>query len=121
MPKFSDVVKSESKTLSAKDLKKPVRVTISRWEMMEFDNDGKKVEKCVVFFENAEKGVVLNQTRGMQIAMNLGTEEMDAWVGKQIILEKGRTTFGPDMVDCVAVRDEAPKQEVDDDDPTIPF
>jgi len=120
MPKFSDVVKSEGKTLSAKDLIKPVRVTISRWEMMEFDNDGKKVEKVVIFFEGKDKGVVLNQTRGLQIAMNLGTEEMDEWSGKQIILEKGRTAFGPDMVDCVSVRDEVAKQEVDPDE-EIPF
>ena len=120
MPKFSEMSKSEGRTLSAKDLKKPVRVTISKWEMMEFTNDGKEEEKVVVFFENAEKGVVLNQTRGLQIAMNLGTEEMDNWIGKEIILEKGRTTYGKDMVDCVAVRDEAPKQEVDPDD-DIPF
>ena len=121
MPKFSDVVKSEGRTLSAKDLIKPVRVTISGWEAMEFkDNDGKMVERTVLMFEGKEKGMVLNVTRGSQVASNLGTEEMDDWVGKQIILQKGRTTFGNDMVDCVAVRDETPQQEVDLDD-EIPF
>jgi hypothetical protein len=45
---------------------------------------------------------------------------MDDWIGRQIILEKGRTSFGEEMVDCVAVRDETPKQEVDPND-DIPF
>jgi len=120
MPKMSDIVKSDGKTLSAKDLDKPVRVTIQRWEKQEFDNDGKKVEKVVLFFEGAEKGMVLNYTRNDQIALNLGSDDMDDWMGKQIILEKGRTKFGAEMVDCVAVRDEAPKAEVGPED-DIPF
>ncbi len=88
---------------------------------MEFDNKGKMVERTVLMFENAEKGMVLNLTRGEQIARNLGSDEMDDWVGKRIILEKGRTTMGSEVVDCVAVRDEAPKQEVEECDDDIPF
>src|SRR4030065_340740 len=59
--------------------------TISR-EKMHPQANAPEVEKWVVYFDEAKKGVVLNRTLAYQIAEFLGSEETDDWIGKRITI-----------------------------------
>jgi hypothetical protein len=45
-----------------------------------------EIEKWVIYFQEAKKGVILGRTLAFQIAELLGTEETDEWFGKQVTL-----------------------------------
>ena len=59
--------------------------SISR-EKMHPQSNAPEVEKWVVYFEEAKKGVVLNRTLAYQIAEFLSSEETDDWIGKKITI-----------------------------------
>ena len=44
------------------------------------------VEKFVVYFDGAQKGVILNRTLAYEIAQVLGTEDTGEWTGKEITI-----------------------------------
>lgn len=75
-----------SKYLSAKDLGGRVfQLPISGVQMEEIqDNDGKK-HKPVIFFQGAQKGMILNKTNAESISMVLGDETND-WIGHKLEL-----------------------------------
>ena len=57
----------------------------------------------VIYFDRAEKGLVLNQTNGNTIALHHG-DEMNNWCTKQITIYPTTTQFGGKVVDCIRVR-----------------
>lgn len=52
---------------------------------------GKMIPKCVVWFEECEKGLVLNATNNNTVMTFFG-EESDDWLGKRIALTTAQTT-----------------------------
>jgi len=60
--------------------------------------------KLVVYFEEAEKGLVLNKTNGRAIEAIAKTPETDDWTGVKVRLFKDRCNFMGRMVDCIRVR-----------------
>lgn len=92
-----------SKFLKAADLPagREARLTISYVEMQPMEQTGDA--KPVAFFENQQKGLVLNVTNAGTIAESYG-DETDAWIGRQIILYAARTTFAGRPVPCLRVR-----------------
>jgi hypothetical protein len=60
-------------------------------------------DKLVVYFKGAKKGLVLNVTNANMIAEIVGTEEMDEWAGKQIVLYPARVDFKGKRVPAVRV------------------
>jgi hypothetical protein len=120
MPKIGDVYSGGS-TLKASDLQgKARKLVISDYEIREFDDNGKKVRKAVLTFKDKEKGMVLNKTNAQIIAHNLGDEDLDTWVGKEIIIYPTKVQFGDGMVDAIRVREEIP-DVADGPDDDIPF
>jgi phage-related baseplate assembly protein len=67
---------------------KAVTLTITKItrEKMHPQANAPEVEKWVLYFKEARKGVVLNRTMAYQIAEFLGSEETDDWLGKRITL-----------------------------------
>lgn len=64
-----------------------VLVTIERIEQENVAKEGAEPDmKYVMYFQESEKGTVLNSTNGQSIAKILGSEESDAWIGKRIVL-----------------------------------
>ena len=111
--------------LKAADLQgKPVTVTISAWDLVEFD-DGKKL---ILAFKGAEKQLVCNKTNATTIAEVTGSEELENWVGKTITLIPMQTDFQGKSVPCVRVKlpdqehhqGNAPEHQNQDGD-SIPF
>ncbi len=76
----------QSKYVASHDLRgREITVTISHVTTEELQ-DGQRTEyKPVVFFQGAQKGMVLNKTNAMTIASAFG-DETDHWSGKQIVL-----------------------------------
>jgi hypothetical protein len=65
------------------------------------DNNGKKENKLVAYFEKKEKGIVLNKTNADMLAMLSGSEETDDWTGIDVTIftvdttdRQGRPTKG---------------------------
>ena len=66
--------------------------------------NGTVIDKPIVYFNETDKGLVLNKTNGRTIGLAHGNE-MDGWVGKKITLFATTTeSFGKKDVPCVRVR-----------------
>jgi len=66
--------------------------------------DGKIIDRPIVYFEETDKGLILNKTNAKSIGLRHGNE-MDNWSGKQITLYATTTDgFGKKNVPCVRVR-----------------
>lgn len=71
------------------DLKgQPTTLTIERvaTEKMRPNPQSPEVERWVVYFKGAQKGVVLGRTLAYQISRALGEDDSDKWPGQQITL-----------------------------------
>lgn len=76
--------------------------------------DGSKIDKPVLRFEKARKGLVLNKTNMRAIRMMHGNE-MDRWVGKQITIRPTTIKMAKGAavhVGCVILRDMGKQVEV---------
>lgn len=89
-----------SNWLKAADLQgRAVRVTIK--EVISEDiGDG---HKPVVYFQNGNKGLVLNKTNALAIADIYGSDT-DNWAGAIVEVYPDKTTFQGRRVDCLRVR-----------------
>ena len=67
---------------------KSVTLTIShlRLEKMIPTPGTAPVEKWVVFFKEAQKGIVLSKTLATQIARAVGSDDTEEWPGKRVTL-----------------------------------
>ncbi len=68
--------------------------------------DGKP--KPVIYFDEAEKGMVCNVTN-WKVLEQLYGDESDDWAGERIQLYVGETTFDGDVVACIRVKNRKPK------------
>jgi len=66
---------------------------------------GDMVHKGVVWFERAEKGLVLNHTQASAIAAICKSETFTDWVGKRIMLSAGRAHNGKPTIVVTAVKE----------------
>jgi hypothetical protein len=114
MPDYSDSF--GGRFYKAADIDKPFTATVASVEKVEM-RDGKK--KPVMYFTNSDKGVVLNASRYEFMAQRCKSKNTDMWVGAEVTVDKGRTSFGGSMVDTVELRvPERPlKDELDDEIP----
>ena len=117
--KVGEIYVSEGKSLKADDLQgKARRLTIETYDTVEFDG----AQKIVLNFSGAKKGLVLNVTNANRLVANLGSDELDTWIGKDIIIYPTMTEYNGKQVPCIRVKEEAPELEVTDDpDDSIPF
>jgi hypothetical protein len=88
-----------SKYLKADDIEDELILTIKSMEM----SDGLEVEKPILYFEEGEKGLILNKTNAMAISSAFGSET-DLWIGKKIVLYTAQVQFQARIVDAIRVR-----------------
>jgi hypothetical protein len=89
-----------SNYLKAADLRgTTVRATISNVEMEKLGND----TRPVVYFQNKEKGLVLNKTNANNISLVYG-DDTDDWIGKAIQLYPTMTDYQGRSVECIRVK-----------------
>ena len=90
-----------SKWLKAGDLQgQTVPVVIIRVVM---EDVGDEAGKPVAYFQNRDKGLVLNKTNAMSIGLVHG-QDTDAWTGKTIELFPAVVMFQGQNVPCIRVR-----------------
>jgi hypothetical protein len=70
---------------------------------------GKKSKKPVLYMRGKEKGLALCKTNARTIASLYGSTNTDDWIGKAITLYPAKTMFGGEEVDCIRIRNVAPK------------
>lgn len=102
-----------SKYLKAADLQgRNVRVVMSDVEMHDFDDD----HKPVLFFQDKEKGLVLNKTNANNIAAIYG-DPTEGWTGKEVILFEAMVDFQGRSVAAIRVRAPQPKDHKSESKP----
>lgn len=120
---MTDVRKMYDKDfLYAYDLEgRDVTVTIERVQQGTLTGKGgKSNKKPVLYFRGTKKGLGLNITNARTIAALYGSFDSEQWIGKRVTLYPTTTTFGPDTIDCIRIRNKVPdakaKAEVIRDD-----
>jgi len=100
MANVDEVYQSDSKWLSAPDLKgREIKLAIDESKVEEVGEN----HKLVVYFKGKDKGLALNKTNARMIAESYG-KDSDDWSGKEIILYPTKTEFQGKLVDCIRVR-----------------
>jgi hypothetical protein len=64
--------------------------------------------KWVLWFEETDKGMVLNKTNSKMISQLLLSDDTDDWVGRKITLFPTQVDFQGDQVDAIRVRKKLP-------------
>lgn len=113
-----------SKYVKAYDLDgRDITVTIKRVALEEMGKPPDVERKPVIYFEGAQKGLIMNKTIAVAIA-HLHGPEMDAWTGKRIALYPTRVKAFGAIHDVVRVRDYVPQPpagaaDLDDAEDTV--
>ena len=75
------------KYATGSDLEGPVTLSIARVQSKKMRSfSGPDTLKWVIYFQNAQKGVVLSRTLADQIVEAVGSDETDDWIGHQVTL-----------------------------------
>ncbi len=106
-----------SRYLKADDFPRPVLVTIKRVDE-ELLNDGRS--KPAVFFEELQKGLILNITNGKNIAALIGSDETQDWPGHQIVLYRDIVQFQGRSTPGVRVQAATPGAQPPEARPELP-
>lgn len=106
MPRVSDMV--PSKYLKAADVEESPVLTISHVKEETIGQGAQADKKWILFFEEEEKGLVLNRTNINTIAGLYG-DDTDDWEGKKITLFATQVDFQGKQVDAIRVRNKQPK------------
>jgi hypothetical protein len=73
-------------------------------------------KKCVLYFENEPKALVLNRTNFERVRDITGEEDSDDFPGHKIVGFADKTQMGGKTVDCVRVRAVQKKKKPDADE-----
>lgn len=87
-----------SRFLTAADLPRPVVATIARILFEDLTGRDGTQTKAVVYFQRAQKALVLNKTQATALADLAGSEEISAWLGLTVQLAPGRAQNGKDTI-----------------------
>lgn len=107
MPKISEM--QPSKYLKASDADEGDLILTMRDVKEETLGRGPDAQnKWILYFEEVEKGLVLNKTNMNTIAKLYG-DDTDGWEGKKITLFATEVQFQAEMVEALRVRSKPPK------------
>ncbi len=108
MPKLNEMF--PSRWLKASDFEDGDQVmTISDLKTEKIGQGRDADDKWVLFFEEDEKGLVLNKTNTNTIA-KLHGDDTDEWIGKQVTLFATEVQFQSEMVEAIRIRSKPPRQ-----------
>jgi hypothetical protein len=103
-----------SKGLSAEDLEgKSVIVTITKAELVSFDDGAKKVR---LSFGGAphDKELVVNKTNYLSLVEITGSDDSDAWIGHALALFPTKVAYQGKQVPAIRIRSIAEEQQLRD-------
>lgn len=106
--KFSET-RGEGKYVKAEDLQgRRVTVVIESYQKELLGQGADAKEKLILYFQGKTKGMVCNVTNGGKLADMFG-DEMDDWIGREIVLGVERVPFQGKMVPGLRIS-QAPKR-----------
>jgi hypothetical protein len=90
----------------------PLVLQIETARLEKFENDGKEVEKLVVYFRGQKSGLIVGPTVWDQIAdvvaddgvSKFDSDDYTKWKDHWVELFRDKTPFGKKIVDCIRVR-----------------
>jgi len=107
MPKMNQMFPSPF--LSAADLNdQEMAFTISDVAQETVGKGDDAEVKWVVYFSEADKGLVLNKTNATSITACLG-DDTDEWMSRKVVLYPTQVQFSGKMVDAIRVKEKATK------------
>lgn len=124
------------KFLKKDDVDPPLLLTVQGFEEENVAPEDKPKElKWVMYFEETDKGLVMNTTNLQLGAIAMGSQETDDWVGKQFVVFNdptvsyaGKITGGvrirapkKSVTGKSSVKAPDPRPEPPDEDPDVPF
>jgi len=108
-----------TKYVAAQDLKGRDTVLTIRSVAIEDIGTNNPEQKPVVYFDGAQKGLVLNKTNAHRIKELWGSETGN-WIGQKITLYPSETDFQGKTVPCIRIRGEV-TPVVQSEAPPAPF
>lgn len=132
MPRLNDMY--PSRYLKAADFEDGDRVLTIKGVDSERIGQGADAEtKWILYFEEEDKGLVLNKTNSGTIAKLYG-DDTDDWEGKKVTLFATEVQFKQEMVEAIRIRSKPPKakgkpapaavapaDDEEEDGPDVPF
>lgn len=103
MPRVSDMFPSSY--LKATDFEEDTTLTIQAIQSEKIGDD----DKYVVYFEEVDKGLVLNKTNSETIASVAGSDDTDDWAGHKITLFATTVSFQGKPTEAIRVKLRKPK------------
>lgn len=82
-----------SNYLKAKDVPRPMTVTIRSYAVETVGQGEKAEDKVILYFQELEQGLVMNKTNLKMCTALFGTEEMDEWIGHKVQLASRMTQY----------------------------
>jgi|ERR1035438_7217866 hypothetical protein len=101
MPKLSEMF--PSKYLKSSDIDVDYEVTIAEIAKDTVGQGDQQEEKFIVYFNEFDKGLVLNVTNGNLIAAQHG-EDTAGWKGKKVVLSVEDVTFQGKVVPAIRIK-----------------
>lgn len=92
-----------SKFLKAADIDQDYEVTIAEISKDTLGQGAEAEEKYILFFEEYDKGLVLNKTNTGLIAAQHG-DDTDKWKGKKVVLTVEDVTFQGKITPAIRIR-----------------
>jgi hypothetical protein len=106
MPKISEMI--PSKYLRKEEVDQPVLFTIADIKQETVGQGDEQEEKWIMYFREAEKGMVLNSTNMRLLEMITGSDDSDNWMGRQVVAYNDpNISFGGKLTGGIRLR--APK------------
>lgn len=110
MPKVTDLYPNKSEWLKCDDVPdEGLTATIDSYEVKDFNNDGKRDRKPVLYFKEDIKALVLNKTNAGTITTIVGSDELDDWIGHKITMIPREVEFSGKQV--WAIRIQSPRRQ----------
>ena len=86
-----------------------LNVTIEKVVREQVVSTGGKKKECTVAYLIGQKPLILNRTNSKTITKLFNSPYIEDWVGKKITLFSSTTKLAGEIVECLRIRDIAPK------------
>lgn len=109
MPKLGDMFESKYVKVADFDEDEPTVLTVKRLKQERLGMGADAEDKWVVYFEELEKGLVLNKTNAKTIAGLYG-DDTDDWIGEKITIRPAEIEFKGERMMGLRVSPSKPKK-----------
>ena len=105
MPRVSNLYPKTSQWLKSEDIPdEGLTVTIDSYEVKDFNHEGKRERKPVLYFKEDVKPLIVIKTNAGTITQLIGSDELDDWIGRRITLVPREVEYSGRQVWAIRVQ-----------------